>query len=153
MRGVLVRPARPGDGDELAPRLRPSDAFEVAAVGGDLASVEAGVRASRPCWAAELDGRVEGLWGVGRPPGLPPTAWLLQSGALTARHLARHVPVWLPRMLREAGQDLWNVVPAGSLAEAWLERLGALVNREFPHRFAGHRFHAFVLPLEILDRV
>lgn len=156
MRGVLVRPARPGDGAALAPCLRASDLQEIRAVGSSPDALEDGVAGSSPCWAVEVDGRVEGLWGVGRPSGaLRPTAWFLQSGALTPRQLARHAPVWLARMLREAGQDLWNVVPAESVAEAWLARLGARLS---PDSFAsayvpGLSLRVFTLPLEILDRV
>lgn len=115
------------------------------AVGGSPHRLGEGILRSSPCWAALVDGQVEGLWGVADD-----AAWFLQSGVLTPRQLARHAPVWLARMLREAGHDLWNVVPAGSVAEHWLEHLGALVNREYPHKLAGARFHSFILPHDLL---
>lgn len=143
---ITIRPATLEDAHSLAGRLRFADVEELMASSGHepleglLVSLELSVEA----YAAELDGEVIALFGVGQHTldpkcGVP---WLLGSDELRrvpkalVKHSAEMVERWLQKW-----PTLCNFVDARHVESIhWLERMGFILLK------LHHRFGAAQLP-------
>jgi hypothetical protein len=136
-----VRPARPEDARDLAPRLRPADVREIRALRGEEPSrvLEEGLAWSTACFAAEDDaGLLVALFGAGPDGGQDAAGliWLLASPELerNGRDFLRQCRHWVDR-LHEHCPRLGNVVDArNDVHLRWLAWCGFTVVR----RLEGH---------------
>ena len=125
---IQVRAAKPGDANELAPRLRQADIQEIKANLGEIPLIvlESGIASSDPCYAAaDEEDRVLALFGV-IPDSLADDVgmiWLLGSDDLLTHsfYFLRHCREWIEK-LHERYRVLWNYVDArNEIHIRWLE--------------------------------
>lgn len=144
-----MRPVRPGDAEELAPRLRQADLDEIEAASGrdPLTVLRMSVSMSTHSWAVEIDDKISVLMGVCPlsmvgGTGVP---WLLGSPAIerNAGAFIKQTLVYIPLML-EAYPHLFNLVDArNSKAIRWLKRAGFTLYDPIAHGPSNLPFHPF----------
>lgn len=149
-RGWSFQPARAAHSADLAPRLRPADLGEIAALRGSAAPADVlreGIERSSQAWAAIRHGRVQVLFGV-VPVALlggVGAPWMLASDEIERD--ARHF-VWCSRqivpMLATGYSVLENWVWAEhAKAVKWLGRLGFELGEPMPIGQNGAMFRRF----------
>jgi len=131
----------------VIPRLREADREEIRAMTGidPKLAVALSVAASDPGWAAELDGRVEAVFGVGPVNGSLGRPWLVGTD-----EIEKH-PVLFYRMsrgivadMRARYEQLVNWVDArNELSIKWLRWLGFHIEGPEPAGVNGELFHRF----------
>jgi hypothetical protein len=144
---LFIRPARRGDAEDLAPRLRQEDLDEIAAGSGrePVESLRMAIGLSAVAWAAEIDGKLEALFGVAGlsalgNEGIP---WMLASPVATRdrRMFVREAKRYIPLML-DLYPILRNFVHEGNRkAVRWLEHAGFEVKPAVRH--GRGMFHPF----------
>lgn len=148
MADVLIRPAAPGDIEDLAYRMRQADIDEVAACGHTpIGALQSSLARSTHAWTGEIDGQVAAMFGavplslltgIGSP-------WFLGSDLITQHPGAfiRHSGSYI-RIMLEAYPHLFNLVDARNRkAVRWLKRAGFTLHAPVPHGPFGMQFHPF----------
>jgi hypothetical protein len=128
---LTVRAARPGDGRELAPRLRQADLQEIQAQTREdpVLALERCVAVSDPCHALVREGDlIIALFGVNPQSGADQVGivWLLGSDELVQHSFTflRHCRPWVEK-LQQRYQVLWNCVDArNEIHMRWLKWCG-----------------------------
>lgn len=110
---TTVRPSRPEDIPDLAPRLRKEDVAEVFAVNGcsPAQALMDGLRTSDECWTIEHEGVTVGMFGVAPLEANLGAIWLLASDALPSIRWAflKQTRPWIAHFLTKY-ETLTNMV-------------------------------------------
>lgn len=148
---ILLRPANMADAADLAPRLRPADQTELAALSNR--SHEATLRLSvavsdEPLAAVTADsGELVAMLGVGRPGLLSTTGnpWML--GAPVLENLGRQIMELSAEKVGEWRQEypllVNHVYAEHHHSIRWLKWLGFTLHPAAPYGPFGNLFHKF----------